>query len=124
MLDFDGGWFFKFFVLLNFPKFGVKSDRSLIFLEQGPKINFLEKFPLGIKGSIDISFILLEILDKLFLSKIKFLVLAAKRVELVGRDREIIDDSIVLKLKLVVILLEFLYKPIDENGQMLRFISN
>ena len=124
LLDFNGGWFFKFFVLLDSPKFGVECNRSLIFLEQRPKINFLEKFPLAIKGSIDISFILLEILDELFLPKIEFMVLAAKRVELVGRDGEIIDDSIVLKLKLVIVLLEFLYKPIDENGQMLRFISD
>ena len=124
LLYFNGGGFFKFFVLLNFPKFGVKSDRSLVFLEQRSKINFLAKFPLSIKSSIDISFVLLKILDKLFLSKIKFLILAAEGVELVGGDRKIIDDSIVLKLKLIIVFLEFLDEAIDENGKMLRFISD
>ena len=124
LFNFNGGWSFKFFVLLYFSEFRVKSNRSLIILEQRTKINFLEKFPLSIKSTINISLILFKILDELIFSKIEFLILAAKRVELVGGDREVIDYSIVLKLELVVILLEFLDEAIDENGEMLRFISD
>lgn len=86
--------------------------------EKNSKVDLLEKLPLSFQRGINIDLVLLIVLDELLLSEVEFLVLATKRIELIGGDRDVIDHSVILKLQLIVVFPELLDKTVNEDGQM------
>jgi len=74
---------------------------------------------LSFQSVVNVSFVLLIVSDEEALTEIGLLSVTAKRIKLVGADSEIIDDSVIVELELVIIFFEFIDKTIDKHGQML-----